>query len=131
MCSGFALSASNSCIISGANLTERASYMGASMTQPGHTIPAHGSPHAPPIHGAPHPSPMRPPVAPPSIRSGVVAAQTAPPTDRELEPLTLIEDRHPASPTPMTPPPPKKIQAFGEGLHVHKKHDWKRQTVKT
>lgn len=56
-----------------------------------------------------------------------------PPSERELEPISLIEE---PEPMPLTPgaspiaPAPKKIQALGGDMH-HKKHDWKRQPIKT
>jgi hypothetical protein len=75
---------------------------------------------------APHPPPLRPPgIAPPSIRTGVVAAQTAPPTQKELEPISLVEDE--SSPhTQVAAPMPKKIQAFGMD-NVQRNRQWKRQ----
>jgi hypothetical protein len=78
---------------------------------------------------APHPPPLRPGVVPPPVRSAVVAPQTAPPGDRELEPISLVEDEM-APHMPVAAPAPKKIQAFGVDV-VHRNREWKRQVVKT
>lgn len=57
----------------------------------------------------------------------------APPSEKELEPLSLIEDEaHAPAPAAVphgAPPPSKKIMAFGTDVQ-HKKHNWKRQTTK-
>ena len=59
------------------------------------------------------------------------------PSEKELEPISLIEEETPApagaphhAPAPGAPPPSKKILAFG-GDVTHKKHDWKRQPFKS
>jgi hypothetical protein len=78
---------------------------------------------------APHPPPVRPGIAPPPMRSAVVSPQTGPPTQKELEPISLVEDEsapHMTSAAPM----PKKIQAFGME-NVQRNRQWKRQAVKT
>ncbi len=52
----------------------------------------------------------------------------APPSLKELEPITLVEDAH--DPIAAVSHAPKKIQAFGGDTH-HKKHEWKRPTAFT
>jgi hypothetical protein len=100
-----------------------------------HTTP--GQAGHPPLRPGPHPPPLRPtggpPATPGSIRQGVVPAQSHAPTDKELEPLSLIEEAHsaPVASATMAPPPPaKKILAFGAET-AHKKHDWKRTPHKS
>ena len=78
---------------------------------------------------APHPPPLRPGIAPPPVRSAVVQSQTAPPTQKDLEPISLVEDE--AAPHPSAPAAaPKRIQAFGADT-VQRNRQWKRQAVKT
>ena len=57
----------------------------------------------------------------------VVAPQTHAPSDKELEPISLVEDATEltAVAAPTAAAAPKKILAFGEGSHV-RKHQWKR-----
>jgi hypothetical protein len=83
-------------------------------------------PNQVPHHNAPHPPPQRPLIAP-GARPAV-----APPShgDKDLEPITLVEDRLPTGANHPAPPPPKKIMAFGPA-DTHKHHNWKRQPHKT
>lgn len=60
-----------------------------------------------------------------------------PPSEQELEPISLIEEEvlpQVTTPNPTTghgaPPPSKKILAFG-AEPTHKKFDWKRVPIKT
>ncbi len=95
-----------------------------------HLPQAHPAPH-PPLHQVPHPPPLRPGGVPvPAVGRAVVGAMTHIPTDHELEPITLVEDIADASPTSVAPAAPKKIVAMGADL-ITKKHQWKRQPVKT
>lgn len=105
------------------------------------------TPGAPPRF-TPHPPPQRPMGAPAGAGQGParpsVVSPLAPPSDKDLEPISLIEEEAPpsipaAAHAPHAPhapvahgaaPPSKKIQAFGQELQ-QKKHNWKRQTVKT
>jgi uncharacterized protein YcnI len=76
---------------------------------------------------------MRPPPSgAPLARPSLVPQTGHVPTEKELEPLTLIEDDTPATVTAHAPAaaPPKKIQAFGADAHV-RKQDWKRALQKT
>ncbi len=90
--------------------------------------PAQQQPHAP-AHHAPHPPPMRPGLAtgPGSARPGIMAPPSHMPSEKELEPLTLVEEA-PESTTTTATMAPKKILAFGADL-VTKQHAWKRQPV--
>jgi len=90
---------------------------------------AHPPAHAPASPHAPHPPPQKPVVHAPSIRSAVIPPQTHIPTDKELEPISLVEDEPPATAAPVSQPP-KKIIALGAEF-THRKHEWKRQPVKT
>jgi hypothetical protein len=88
------------------------------------------APHAPqgtPQRMAPHPPPVRPGVVPAPPAKSVVPAQTQPPSDKDLEPISLVEDLTEAAPVAQSAP--KKIMAFGADAH-HRKQDWKRQTNK-
>jgi hypothetical protein len=58
----------------------------------------------------------------------VVPPQGHAPSDKDLEPLSLVEEI--AEVTPSATPAPKKILAFGEGAHV-RKHQWKRTLQQT
>jgi hypothetical protein len=60
------------------------------------------------------------------MRAGIAPPPVMSHGEKDLEPITLVED-HAATATAahMGPPPPKKILAFGPA-DVHKKHDWKR-----
>lgn len=96
-----------------------------------------GAPHPPqqqpgvPPRQAPHPPPPRPVVLPgQALRTGVVPPQTHVPTEKELEPISLVEDE-PLPTSPAAAPPPKKIVAIGADLTTHRKHEWKRQPLKT
>ncbi len=99
--------------------------------RPGTPLPP---PHVPP-RLSPHPPPQRPmgapAVAPP--RPSVVPPPMQPPNEKELEPISLVEEPE-LTPTtaghPSVAPAPKKIQAIGGGDIHHKKHDWKRQPTK-
>jgi len=95
------------------------------MAEPNRTVSGAGQPGQPqaPSYHAPHPPPIRQPVAPPPNRSAVVPAQAQAPAEKELEPLSLVEDRQSAA---AAAPPPKKIMAFGSDM-AHKRHDWRRQ----
>lgn len=116
------------------------------MNEPRPGMPATANPQAPgmPPRFTPHPPPQRPgqaPLAAPGAgpaRPSIIPPPMTPPTDKELEPISLIEEEPPTvtahapghAPATGAPPPSKKIQAFGSEM-AHKKHNWKRQTVKT
>src|SRR5262245_21759275 len=106
--------------------------------RPGMPATAHPQATGTPPRLTPHPPPQRPTPGPAGpARPSVVPPPMAPPSEKELEPISLIEEEVPAptaphahAPTPTgAPPPSKKILAFG-GDVAHKKHDWKRQPTK-
>jgi hypothetical protein len=66
-----------------------------------------------------------PPVRP---APAVVPQQGHAPSDKDLEPLSLVEDV--AEITPTAAPAPKKIMAFGADAHV-RKSAWKRPLQQT
>jgi hypothetical protein len=111
-----------------------------SYPQPVH--PQHAQPPGPALQPNHAPQPVRPSIAPsmPGARPGIAPIPTMkPPSDADLEPISLVEELLPAAmPATATatphlqhgPPPPKKIIAFGADAH-RAQHQWKRQVTKT
>jgi hypothetical protein len=95
--------------------------------------PTPQQPHAAPAQHAPHPPPLRPLAQPTGAGAGraVIAPATHIPTEKELEPLTLVEEAgETTTTTSASSAAPKKMIAFGADL-ITTQHQWKRQPVST
>jgi len=107
-------------------------------SHPQPVYPQHAQPPGPTLQPNHAPHPVRPSIAPvaPGARPGITPIPTMkPPSDADLEPISLVEELLPTA-APATqqlqhgPLPPKKIIAFGADAH-RAQHQWKRQVTKT
>ncbi|HVT90346.1 MAG TPA: hypothetical protein VHD56_15950 [Tepidisphaeraceae bacterium] len=80
---------------------------------------------------APHPPPLRPAATQPG-RPGIMPPPMNAPAEKDLEPVSLIEEHHIPNDRggAHPPPPPAKKISFGAESLGPKKHEWKRVPFK-